>query len=108
MLAAGHTEPMVCYRGIVTQPVQPLALAATHLIPVIKGFDDIHVRFHFGNHRDLPDLADFLFGLLMNVGQVPDDNIRTPTQALATLPEAALEQIAFWHMGGRGPTHQWH
>ena len=80
---------MLRWRRLIPKPVQRLALGTTHLVPVIEGFDPLHVGFHFRHHRDLPSLADFLFGLLLNVAQVAHDDVRPPAQALPTLPEAA-------------------
>src|SRR5258708_1750485 len=104
---ARHAKPMQVIHRLIAQPVERLALGTTHLVPGLEGFDHLHVGFHFRDHGDPPALADFFLGLLLNVAQVADHDVRPPTQALPTLPDAALEQIAFRHMCGRGPTDQW-
>jgi len=63
-------------------------------------------HFKLGDHRHIPLLTNLLLGLLVDVTQVANHNIRTPTQTLLALSEAGLEQIALGHVSGCGPTDQ--
>ena len=104
--ARGHAKPMALIGVLIAQPLQPLTLVTTHLVPIVEGVNDVHTRFEFGHHGYLPTLTDFFFGRLVNATQVPRDNRRLPMQAVMAIVKAGFEQITLWYMGRSSPTDQ--
>lgn len=102
----GGADPkaMKIFLLIVLQPLQGLSLWAGNAPCAFKGWEDRHVRFHFGQDGHFPGLPNLTLRLAMDVAQIANHNVGTPRKTTPTIVNTRLEQITLRNMRGRVPT----
>jgi hypothetical protein len=78
---------------------------AGNAIHPLKRGNDRHTCFHLGHDSHSPGLANFTLGLSMDIAQVANDNVQSPSKPTPAVMDTRLEQISFWNISGREPTH---
>lgn len=91
---------------IQAEPVKRLALLASHDRAGVKLIGQIHVRAQLGDHRNIHALPDLALLLQIDVGHVPNDDVRLPVQMLFAIQKTGLEKERITAMGRGNPRYQ--
>lgn len=102
-----HAEPMELIARIQAQPVQPLALLATHMGGRVESIGHLHIRPTFGNHRHVETLPESALHVLVDISHVAHDDVRREIQHAGAIMHARFYKQALSARGGRGPGDEW-
>ena len=103
-IGRAHAKAVTILLLVVLQPLQRLTLGTGDTTRGLKRSNDRHARFELRHHGHSPGLANFTFGLAMNVTQISNHNVWSPSEAMPAVADAGLEQISLGNISRREPT----